>query len=132
VTPTPDYSAEIAQLGARINALGPRPPGDPDELNAFAHLMRREADKVLALAQREARIPAQLIFKSHGATRLYANIAEVASSFIAAYETLEDAAHAIRHRANQIVAAQGQWDAQRTSLDGRRADLQNLSRRAGR
>jgi hypothetical protein len=130
VTAKADHSAEIVQLAARINALGPRPPGDPDELNAFAHVMRREAEKVLGLARREARIPGQLVFESHGAVRLYANIAEVASSFIAAYETLEDAAHAIRHRANQILAAQGDWDARRTSLDGRRAELENLSRRA--
>src|SRR3954454_12207899 len=99
-----------------------RPPGDPDALNAFAHLMRREADKALALAQRESGVAGNLIFKSHGGARLFANIAEVSSSFIAAYEMLEAAAHAIRHSANEMVAAQDHWDSQRGSLNGARAD----------
>lgn len=125
-----DLQEDLRRVAGRIDALGSPPDGDPDALNRYAHALREEADTAASLGRLEAAVPGDMVFDSRGARRLAANVADVSESFFVAQRMLEQAAHTIRHKANELRDAQEEWARQRSRLDGLRADLEQRIARA--
>jgi hypothetical protein len=116
---------ELAGVNAQIRVLGPRPEGDPDALNRVAHAARQEAQTAASLGRLQAAVPREMVFESPGARRVVANIEDVSQSFFAGQQMLEQAAHMIRHKANEIRDAQADWDRAHGGLLARARDLEH-------
>jgi hypothetical protein len=115
----------------RRDQLGSPRPGNPEQLFAYAQFLKNEAVKAGDFAQHEGTIASRLDFHSRGAKRLYANMSEVASSFVSAADTLDHAAQMIIQFARRLGDDQASWLRQRTEIDGRMADIANaLARRS--
>jgi hypothetical protein len=115
---------ELAGVSAQIRALGPRPQGDPDDLDRVAHAAREEARTAASLGRLQAGVPRELVFESPGARRLVANVQDVSQSFFAGQQMLEQAAHVIGHKADEIRDAQAAWDRAHTGLLARSGDIE--------
>ncbi len=114
---------ELDGVNAKLHGLGPRPPGDPDALNRVAHAARQEAETAAEIARLEAAVPREMVFESPGASRLKANVQAVSKSFLTANQMLEQAAHIIRHKANEISDAQMHWDRTHGALLAQSRDI---------
>jgi hypothetical protein len=112
----------LSALDKRVTALGDPPSGD-HELYMLADQVDAEAKAVSSLASREASVPGPLVFVSGGALRLLDNIREVTRSYFEVQTMLEQAAHELRRKANQIHDDKIAWDKARYALDGQRVDV---------
>jgi|SRR4051812_13607921 hypothetical protein len=110
---------------AKRNHLGHPRPGDPAALIEYGYWLKNEAVKAAGFGQHEDTIAGRIEFESRGATRLFANMSDVATSFVAAANTIDDAASRIIRFANQLADDQASWIRQRTAIDGRMADIDN-------
>jgi len=119
---------QLTRLDNQVSALG-RPPTGDHELYLLADQVDGEAKAVSSLASKEASVPGPLVFVSGGAVRLLDNIREVTRSYFEVQTMLEQAAHELRRKANDIHDAKIAWDKARYGLDGQRADARNAIER---